>query len=150
MTVSTNGGLSKLFVPSSVKNQVLAARFCDEDGQVSPAQLIAMAQSDKTSVEYATLLHCAEIEAELTRYNRKWFRQAKDTPFGQGELYNLIRYDGLTPQATAIVEGENLDDFGIQMKRELRAFLEECKRPDSVAPISTIITPEDFVSNVKA
>ena len=103
MTVSTNGGLSKLFVPSSVKNHALAARFCDEDGQVSPAQLIAMAQSDKTSVEYATLLDCAEIEAELTRYNRNWFRQAKDTPFGQSELYNLVGYDGLTPQATAIV-----------------------------------------------
>ena len=109
-----------------------------------------MAQSDKTSVEYATLLDCAEIEAELTRYNRNWFRQAKDTPFGQSELYNLVGYDGLTPQATAIVEGENLDDFGIQMKRELRVFVEERKRPDSVAPISTIITPEDFVSNVKA
>ena len=79
-----------------------------------------MAQFDKTSVEYETILDCAEIEEELTRYNRNWFRQAKDTPFGQGELYDLVGYDGLTPQATAIVDGDNLNTFGIQIKRELR------------------------------
>ena len=33
-----------------------------------------MAQSDKYSVEYATLLDSDEIEAELLRYNKEWFR----------------------------------------------------------------------------
>ena len=150
MTVSTAGGLSKLFVPSAVKNLAVAAKFCDAEGYVSPAQLIAMAQSDKTSVEYETILDCAAIEDELTRYNRNWFRQAKDTPFGQGELFDLVGYDGLTPQATSIVDGGNLDDFGIPMKRELRVFLEECRRPSSVVPIVTTIAPDDFIATVKA
>ena len=48
-------GLSKLFVPSCVKNKKVAAKFCDDNGYVSPAQLIAMAQFDKTSVEYETI-----------------------------------------------------------------------------------------------
>ena len=117
---------------------------------VSPSQLIAMAQYDKTSVEYDNVLDCAAIEAELMRNNRNWFRQAKDTPFGQGELFDLVGYDGLTTQATSIVEGGNLDDLGIPMSRELSVFLEECQRTPSVEPISTIISPEDFVLTVKA
>lgn len=147
------GGLSKLFVPSGVKNQKVASRYCDELGNVSPAQLIAMAQSDKTSVSYTTILDCNEIEAELTRYNREWFRQAKDTPFGHGELFNLVGYDGLTDTATAIVHGDCIDHLGgfpLQQPRELRVFLEECRRPASVELISTTISTEQYISTVKA
>ena len=150
MTLSTAGGLSKLFVPASVKNHALAARFCDADGHVSPQQLIAMAQFDKTSVEYDTILDCDEIEAELMRYNRAWFRQAKDTPFGQGDLFNLVGYDSLTEEAEAIVAGKDLDDLGLPMQRELRVFLEECRRPSSVQPVSTTIDPAEFISTIKA
>lgn len=42
------GGLSNLFVPSGVKNHKVAAKLCDPTGHVSAAQLIAMAQFDKT------------------------------------------------------------------------------------------------------
>jgi hypothetical protein len=63
------GGLSKLFVPSGVRNHKVAFKFCNDNGHVSAAQLVAMAQSDKTSVEYTTILDCDEIEAKLTCYN---------------------------------------------------------------------------------
>ena len=116
MSESHAGGLSKLFVPSGVKNHKVASRFCDQHGNVSQQQLIAMAQSDKTSVHYATILDCDAIEAELTSYNREWFRQAKDTPFGQGELFDLVGYNGLTETATAIVNGDCVDHFGIPMR----------------------------------
>ena len=149
MTEAHAGGLSKLFVPSSVENAKVASKFCDDDGHVSQAQLIAMAQSDKTSVEYVTLLDCDAIEDELTRYNREWFRQAKDTPFGHGELYDLVGYDGLTATATAIVDGDCIAYLGVPMRRELQVFLEECRRPDSVAPIPTTITMDQFKSTVK-
>jgi hypothetical protein len=84
------GGISKLFVPLGISNLKVAAQFCDEEGNVSPAQLIAMAQSDKTSVTHDTILDCDAIEAELTAYNKAWFRQAKDIPFGHGELFDLV------------------------------------------------------------
>ena len=134
LTEQRAGGLSKLFVPSGVKNHKVAAKFCDDTGHVSPAQLIAMAQFDKSSVEYETLLDCDAIEDELTRYNRAWFRQATNTPFGHGELFNLVGYDGLTATASAIVNGECIAYLGIPMQRELQVFLEECRRPDSVQP----------------
>ncbi len=143
------GGLSKLFVPSGVKNHKVAAKFCASSGQVSAAQLIAMAQFDKTSVEYATILDCLEIEAELNRYNRDWFRQAKDTPFGSGTLYDLVGYDGLTETATAIVDGECIEYLGFPMQRELQVFLEKCKRPSTVKNISTTITLDQFKRYVK-
>ena len=149
MTKYSAGGLSKLFIPSGVKNKNVAAKFCDASGHVSSAQLIAMAQSDKTSVEYDTILDFEVIEAELTRYNREWFRQAKDTPFGHGELYDLVGYDGLTETATAIVDGACIEHFGIPMSRELQVFLEECRRPDSVNLVNTIISKEQFISSVK-
>ena len=149
MTEARAGGLSKLFVPSGIKNKKVASRFCDEHGQVSPLQLIAMAQSEKNSVTYATILDCDAIEEELARYNREWFRQAKDTPFGNGELFDLVGFDGLTEPATNIVEGECMDHMGIPMSRELQVFLEECRRPDSVKMISTTITNEQFISSVK-
>ena len=110
-----------------------------------------MAQFDKTSVEYETLLDCNEIEEELTRYNRNWFRQAKDTPFGHGALYEMMGYDGLTDQATAIVEGTTApSDLGIPMRREVKVFLDECRRPPSVPEIQTTILTDDYISTVKA
>jgi hypothetical protein len=55
-----------------------------------------MAQSDKASVTYDTLLDCEAIENELLRYNsREWFRQAKNTPFGHGDLLISLDMMGL-------------------------------------------------------
>ncbi|KAI2513930.1 hypothetical protein MHU86_314 [Fragilaria crotonensis] len=109
-----------------------------------------MAQSDKTSVEYKTLLDCDDaIEDELLRYNRSWFRQAKDTPFGHGELFDMVGYNGLTETASAIIKGDCIAHLGIPMQRELRVFLEECQRPDSVDSIDTTITPEQYINSVK-
>ena len=150
LTVSQSGGLSKLFVPVGVKNQKVAARFCQPDGTVTPEQLIEMAKSDKTAVEYATILDCNEIEEELLRYNRNWFRQAKDTPFGHGGLFDMVGYDGLTEEASAIVSGQCMSYMGIPMSRELQVFLEECRRPASVKTISTKISRAAFVKTVKA
>jgi hypothetical protein len=85
-----------------------------------------MAQSDKASVTYDTLLDYEAIENELLRYNsREWFRQAKNTPFGHGDLFDLLGYDGLTEEATAIVSGSCTQYMGIPMSRELQIFREE-------------------------
>jgi hypothetical protein len=143
------GGISKLFVPNKPKNPKVAARYCQPDGSVSNLDLISMAQADKTSVEYATILDSEEIEHHLLTYNWNWFRQAKDTPFGQGELYELVGYDGLTEAANYIVDGDCIDYMGIPMVRELRVFLEECKRPASVSMISSTISLEVFKKAVK-
>ena len=125
---SNQGGLSKLFVPSGVSNPKVAARYCAADGSISHATLIAMAQSDKFSVTYDTILDCGVIEEELNRYNREWFRQAKDTPFGEGELFDLVGYDGLTETATSIMHGDCIDYLGIPgMSRSIKVFLEECQ-----------------------
>ncbi len=149
LTPSRGSGLSKLFVPSGIKNPKVAARFCSSDRTILPEHLIAMAQSDKTSVTYDTLLDCEAIEHELLRYNREWFRQAKTTPFGHGELFDLLGYDGLTDEASAIVLGTCKQHMGIPMSRELQTFLEECRRPDSVKEISSFITIADFTKTVK-
>lgn len=65
LTPTHGKGISKLFVPSGIKNKAIAARFANPDGTAPPAQLIAMAQSDKTSVTYDTILDCDTIEMEL-------------------------------------------------------------------------------------
>ena len=143
-----SGGLSKLFVPIRAANPKVAARFCQPDGSLTAENLISMAQADKHSVEYATVLDSDSIEQELLSYNRKWFRQAKDTPFGHGELYDLVGYDGLTEEATNIVAGDCMAYMGLPMSRELQVFLEECKRPDNIANIPTTITLKEFKSTV--
>jgi hypothetical protein len=73
MTASASGGLSKLFVPYGIKNQAVASRFGNTEGNESPKQLIEIAQFDKTSVGYDTILDCNAIEDELLCYNRNWF-----------------------------------------------------------------------------
>jgi hypothetical protein len=143
------GGLSKLFVPVRSKNAKVAARFCNPDGTISKAQLIAMAQSDKRSVDYEVVLDSKQINSELLLYNREWFRQAKSTPFGEGDLFRLLDYDGLTAEADSIISGECIEYMGIPMSRELRVFLEECKRPSTVRTISSVISFDDFRKTVR-
>ncbi|KAI2492599.1 hypothetical protein MHU86_21949 [Fragilaria crotonensis] len=70
-------------------------------------------------------------------------------PFGHGALFDLVGYDGLTEPATAIVEGACVEYLGLPMRRELQVFLEECRRPASVKPISTTISVEQFIRTVK-
>ena len=143
------GSLSKLFVPIRAVNLKVAARFCQPDGSLLAENLISMAQADKHSVEFATILDSETIEHELLTYNRDWFRQAKDTPFGHGELYDLVGYDGLTEEATSIVEGDCIAYMGRPISRELQVFLEECKRPAAIDDIRTAITLKEFKSTVQ-
>jgi hypothetical protein len=49
MSSKRSVGLSKLFVPVGVKNIQVAAKFCQPDGSLTKANLIKMAQSDKSS-----------------------------------------------------------------------------------------------------
>ena len=149
VTSFTAGSLSKLFVPSHALNMKVAAKFCDPDRSVNAPQLIEMAQYDKHSVAYNTILDCDAIEGELLRYNRLWFRQASETPFGHGELFDLVGEAGLTEEATAIVSGDCISYMGIEMSRELQIFLEECKRPSTVNIIEHAISRADFTKAVK-
>jgi hypothetical protein len=144
-----SAGLSKLFVPVGIQNPQVASKYCQPDGSLSQANLIQMAQSDKLSVKYKTILNCEEIEHELLTYNRNWFRQAHETPFGHGELYDMVGYDGLPEEADNIVSGFCIEHMGLSMSRELQVFLEECKRPASVVDIKSSITVDEFKSNVK-
>ncbi len=91
----------------------MAARFSLKDGTILPEHLIAMAQADKHSVTYDTILNCDTIETELLCYNRTWFRQATDTPFGHGELFQLLGHDGLTEEDSDVkTRAHNNDDRG--------------------------------------
>jgi hypothetical protein len=56
MSNKRSAGLSKSFVPVGVKNTQVASKFCRPDGSLTKADLIKMAQSDESSVEYATIL----------------------------------------------------------------------------------------------
>ena len=150
MPPNRGGGLSHLFVPSCSNNPKVAARFCQPDGSLTQENLISMAQADKLSVDYEVILDSERIQEELLCYNRAWFRQAKDTPFGQGVLYDLVGYDGLTEEADAIISGTCMPYMGIPMSRELQTFLEECKRPNSVQPISSTISHDNFCATVKS
>jgi len=78
-----------------------------------------MAKADKHSVNYETILESDVMEKELREYNRQWFRQAHAIPFGHGELYDFVGFDGLTEQADAIIRGECISHMGIPMNREL-------------------------------
>jgi hypothetical protein len=52
------------------------------------------------------------MEETLNAYNRSWFRQAADTPFGQGDLFQLVGFDGLTEEADAILRGDCIAYIG--------------------------------------
>ena len=143
------GGLSKLFVPSGVKDKNVATKYCEEDGSVTRSQLIKMAQTDKNSVEFNTLLDADEIELELLRYNHDWFRQAADTPFGHGELYDMLGYSGFTEEAHVVAEGDCIAHLGIPMSHEVQTFLEECRRPDNVPSVDPVITCKDLLNRPK-
>ena len=145
----STGGLTKLFVPTHVLNKKAASRFSNPDGSITRNQLWNLARSDKNAVGYETILDCVTMEKTLNEYNRSWFRQAADTPFGHGDLYNLVGFDGLTEEADAILNGECIDYMGIPMSKELQVFLEECKRPNQLKEISAIISDEDFQKTVK-
>ena len=149
VTPLRGGGLSKLFVPSGIKNKKVAAKYCEPDGSITRSALIKMAQSDKHSVEYTTLLDADAIEEELINCNREWFQQAAETPFGHGELFDMVGYSGLTDEADAIVEGDCIEYLGIPMSRESQVFLEECRRPLPVKPIDTVISVADYIKTVK-
>jgi hypothetical protein len=117
MKPAPSGSLSKLFVPVSPKLPKIAARFCAPDGTLSKNQLIAMAKLDKDSVNYETILESDVMEKELHAYNRQWFRQAHETPFKHGELFDFVGFDGLTEEADAIIRGECISHMGILMNR---------------------------------
>jgi hypothetical protein len=143
------GGLTKLFVPTHATNKKAASRFSNPDGTLTRDQLWALARYDKTAVAYQTILDCTQMEATLNEYNRSWFRQASDTPFGHGDLYNLVGFEGLTEEADAILNGECMDYMGIPMSNELKTFLEECKRPKQLKEISATISDEDFKTTIQ-
>ena len=110
-----------------------------------------MAQADKHSVEYDTLIDSNEIGAELLRYNHAWFRQAAETPFGHGDLFNLVGYSGLVTEAVdAIVNGACPDYLRAPMSREVQVFLEEFRRPANVQMVDTIISTKDYINAIKA
>jgi hypothetical protein len=138
------GGLTKLFIPTHAINQKAASRFSNLDRTLTRDQLWALARSDKNAVAYETILDCATMENTLNAYNRSWFRQAADTPFGHGDLFNLVGFDGLTEEADAILKGECIEYMGIPMSNELKVFLEECKKPKKLKEISVNISDEDF------
>ena len=73
METAPSGSLSKLFIPVSLKDPKVAARFCAPDRSLSKLQTIAMAKSDKHSVNYETILERDVMEKELHAYNRQWF-----------------------------------------------------------------------------
>jgi hypothetical protein len=106
------GGLTKLFVPTHAVNQKAASRFSSPDGSLTRDQLWALARSDKNAVAYDTVLDCSTMEQTLNDYNRSWFRQAADTPFGHGDLFNLVGFEGLTEEADAILRGDCIDYMG--------------------------------------
>jgi hypothetical protein len=149
-TPTHHGGLTKLFVPTHAINQKAASRFSNSDGTLTRDQLWALARSDKNAVAYKTILDCNTMETILNEYNRSWFRQAADTPFGQeGELFHLVGFDGLTEEADAILRGDCIDYMGIPMSNELKVFLEECKRPQKLTEISAVISDADFRKTVQ-
>ena len=156
VTPGHGSGLSKLFVPSGVKDSRVAAQFCSPDGSVDRNQLIKMAQSDKNSVEYKSIMDCDEINAELLRYNREWFRQASEISFRHGELFEmLLGFSGLTDEVNAIIDhGDCFAHLGsVPMSREIETFLEECRRPDSVNPVDPVdpvISVKTFIKTIKA
>jgi hypothetical protein len=107
--------------------------FPTPTGSLLENQLWALARSDKNAVAYETILDCATMENTLNAYNRSWFRQASDTPFGHGDLFKMVGFEGLTEEADAILNGECIEYMGIPMSNELKVFLEECKLTQETA-----------------
>ena len=62
----------------------------------------------------------------------------------------MVGFSGTTPDAEAIINGECIESLGIPMSREIKTFLEECRRPGSVSPVDTVISRKAFIKTIKA
>ena len=108
-----------------------------------------MAKSDRNSVNYETVVESNAMEDHLLRYNRLWFWQAAATEFGNGELYEVTGYAGLTSEVDTILEGRYVDYMGIPVTKELKTFLEECQQPASIKTVPYDINVDAYTYGIK-
>ena len=95
-----------------------------------------------------------EIDAALIEYNRRHFSQARNTPFAQGTLADLLGVDSCTKLGQDILAGKaTVDLAGHPVQEEIQAVIQAFKQPDEIKshdPIPHLITVGEFVAGMKA
>jgi len=92
------------------------------------------------------LLEADDIHKALLKRNKNHFWKAADTPFGSGELYDLVGFTGLNKAADAIVDGTFMEEYGADMNLlpEMEQLIAQLAMPKMIKNLE-----EDIPSKVR-
>jgi hypothetical protein len=83
----------------------------------------------------------AKVTKALLEQNERHFKQSWNTPFATGPLAELIGFDGTSPCANQIMDG----NFEVSDPLpEVMEFIRTSKKPPNISPLYQEITPAKF------
>jgi len=90
------------------------------------------------------LLEADDIHKALLERNKNHFRKAADTPFGSGDLYDLVGFTGLNEAADAIVAGTFMEEYGdeLNLLPETEQLIAELAMPEMIKNLESDIPTE--------
>jgi hypothetical protein len=95
-------------------NQKAASLFSSPDGSLTHDQLWALAliRQGCSCLADTACPRLFNYGTNTQQLQQSWFPQAADTPFGHGDLFNLVGFEGLTEETDAILRGNCIDYMG--------------------------------------
>jgi len=101
------------------------------------------------------LLEVEDIHKALLEQNKNHFCKAADTPFGSGNLYDLVGFTGLNEAADAIMEGTFLEEYGndLDLLPEREQLVTKLAMPEMIKNLEKDISNEvgegDYIDGIK-
>jgi hypothetical protein len=133
------GSITRLIIPRS--RDVTQAHLLPEEvwDQCSP-----------DDIRFEKVIDPLDIQQHLLEYNRRSFRKASTSPFGHGLIHDVLGFNGLTPQATQLLNGVFPAEWAGRSD-VMTTFLQKLARPPSdIPPIDTNITTKVFKQGISA
>ena len=91
-----------------------------------------MQQKRKANKEWVTIIDQPTLERAILLFCQEHFRQAAKTPFGSGQLFELLSASGLKAAGEQILQGICPDLLDRESSVELRAFISQLTIPEKL------------------
>jgi hypothetical protein len=146
------GTLSTVEVPQDLadamaKHGQFSSPIVCKDGETKEI-IQRVIQNKRTAMEeWTTVIDQSTLESAILLYCSQHFQQAKPTPFGSGQLFELLGTSGLTATGTDILEGKWIASHPEIETPELKAFIANLATPAplrNVPSLSTEISINDY------
>jgi hypothetical protein len=102
-----------------------------------PSNPVETARNSKT--EWRREGNREDVRTALLNHNNKHFQQAWYTPFATGALADMVGFEGISENATEIINGEFVVSDNML---EIMQFITTLKNPEDVQPMIQIVTPK--------